>query len=447
MPTSEGRLTAAEITQLYALVDTLSAIREQLTQLAVNGALAPLRGFTGWYDDLDVQVAMLQVLRVVQPAQRRMAEVTDAYLARAMQTMTGRAVRPIGPVDVTKLRRALTQEVVDLLDKRPVEIVPDGDLPLDQVFRDPPAGDRRGQGDTQPNAATGDTRVDQAAVRTILTGSLAPGDPLTPAQQLARTRAGQTARQPPTPAPRVRAVDPLAAYTRVAAQYRYRISEGDSPDVAQRKALQRAQAMAQTDVALAQRAQEHEVLRQFDPNEVIGYRRILRPELSKEGPCGLCIVAADRWYRVEELKPLHDNCKCAVLPILRMNDPGLKLNGDDLKRLYIAAAGGEGRTTAGRRLNRVRAVITEDGELGPILVNGPKTAGGAGRRGPREAAASYRKPGYQPAAWTPADLSSLEMGLDDMISRYNAGAAHYSGLIEYRRKLIAELRAEMAATG
>ncbi|MGC4886687.1 STAS/SEC14 domain-containing protein [Micromonospora sp. DT227] len=436
MPTADGNLTAAEVAQLYALVDTLSNIREQLTILAVSGALAPLRGFTGWYDPTAVDLAMLQVLRVVQPAQRRMAEVTDAYLARAMTTMTGRAHRPVGAVDVTKLRRALTTELAEVLDRPPVELVPDGDLPLDRVFRDP---DRptRGQGDQEP---AGDGPARPAGDRTVNTGMVRPGDPLSPARQLADRRpAGQT----PAPAPTLRAVDPLVAYSRVAAQYRFRVSEGDSEDVARRRALQRAQAMAQTDIALAQRAQEHEVLVQFDPNEVIGWRRILRPELSESGPCGLCIVAADRRYHLAELKPLHDNCKCAVLPILRMSDPGLKLNADDLGRLYAAAAGGDGRSTAGRRLNRVRAMITEDGELGPILVNGPKNPRGKGRRGPRAAAAATRRQAYEP--FTPDDLPSLEMGLEDMIDRFQAGARHYGPLVEYRRKLIAELRAEAAA--
>ncbi|WP_053065410.1 hypothetical protein [Micromonospora sp. RV43] len=435
MPTADGNLTAAEVAQLYALIDTLTTIRRQLTQLAVSGALVPLRGFTGWYDNVEVDLAMLQVLRVVQPVQRRMAEVTDAYLARAMTTMTGRPHRPVGAVDITKLRRHLTPELAEVLDRPPVELVPDGDLPLDRVFRDPePSTARRRDPDPDDDAPT-------VAGRTVNTGLVRPGDPLSPGQQLARSRT----RAAPAPAatPTLRAVDPLAAYSRVAAQYRYRISEGDSEDVARRKALQRAQAMAQTDVALAQRAQEHEVLIQYDPREVIGWRRILRPELSKEGPCGLCIVAADRWYRIEELKPLHDNCKCAVLPILRGADPGLKLNADDLKRLYTAAAGGEGRSTAGRRLNRVRAMITEDGELGPILVNGPKNPRGKGRRGPRAAAAATRRPGYEP--FTPDDLPNLEMGLEDMISRFQAGARHYGPLVEYRRNLIAKLRAEATA--
>ncbi|MGC4891222.1 hypothetical protein [Micromonospora sp. DT227] len=77
MPTADGNLMAAEVAQLYALVDTLSNMREQLTVLAVSGALLPLCAFAAWYDNTAVDLAMSQVLRVVRPAQRRMAEATD----------------------------------------------------------------------------------------------------------------------------------------------------------------------------------------------------------------------------------------------------------------------------------------------------------------------------------------------------------------------------------
>ncbi|MEU1762870.1 hypothetical protein [Micromonospora sp. NPDC005652] len=196
MPTADGNLTAAEAAQLYALIDTLTTIRRQLTQLAVSGALAPLQGFTGWYDNVEVDLAMLQVLRVVQPVQRRMAEVTDAYLARAMTAMTGQPHRPVGAVDITKLRRQLTPELAEVLDRPAVELVPDGDLPLDRVFRDPePSTARRRDQDPDDDAPTGTTR-------TVNTGLVRPGDPLSPAQQLARSRTRAASRPPTSSGPK-----------------------------------------------------------------------------------------------------------------------------------------------------------------------------------------------------------------------------------------------------
>ncbi|MBQ1015993.1 hypothetical protein KBX53_34730 [Micromonospora sp. M51] len=71
MPTAEGELTAAEIAALYALIQAQTRIREQLTRMAVAGALGPLR-LVNWYDPADVAEAVERVLRVVQPAQLRM---------------------------------------------------------------------------------------------------------------------------------------------------------------------------------------------------------------------------------------------------------------------------------------------------------------------------------------------------------------------------------------
>lgn len=82
---------------------------------------------------------------------------------------------------------------------------------------------------------------------------------------------------------------------------------------------------------------------------VIGYRRIIHPEKSKGGVCGLCVAAADRWYTRKNLKPLHDRCKCDVLPITTESDPGFDLNSADL-----AAAYGAAHTTDGYALKQVR---------------------------------------------------------------------------------------------
>ncbi|MGK0740427.1 hypothetical protein ACSHWG_00860 [Leucobacter sp. Z1108] len=107
------------------------------------------------------------------------------------------------------------------------------------------------------------------------------------------------------------------------------------------------------------------------PNKIIGYRRILRPELSMSGSCGLCVVAATRWYTRKNLKAIHGLCKCKTVPITKANDPGLKMNAEDLRgeldRMY-AAAGGNTR----KALKLIRVAVREHGELGPTLVYSPK---------------------------------------------------------------------------
>lgn len=96
--------------------------------------------------------------------------------------------------------------------------------------------------------------------------------------------------------------------------------------------------------------------------KIIGYRRVLHPEFSQTGPCGLCIVAADRFYTKGELMPLHGNCKCTISPITKNQDLGLQLNADDLSRLYAAAG-----STYADDLKRITVDVRENGELGPIL--------------------------------------------------------------------------------
>ena len=98
--------------------------------------------------------------------------------------------------------------------------------------------------------------------------------------------------------------------------------------------------------------------------KVLSYRRVLHPELSKGGSCGLCVVAADRWYSTSELLPLHANCKCGVAPAGDDADPGFQLNQKDLAKLYGEAGGNTAKALKG-----VRVQTITHGELGPVLLD------------------------------------------------------------------------------
>jgi hypothetical protein len=172
-----------------------------------------------------------------------------------------------------------------------------------------------------------------------------------------------------------------------------------------------------------------------------GYRRILRPYLSEGGSCGLCIAAADRIYKREDLLPIHAKCKCITLPVTKAADPGLKLNTDDLAQLYTDAGG-----TSRAKLKRTRYRIEEHGELGPVLVRqgqGFRTADQAAddlsaRRARRtaertdEVQSSYR-----------SQLSVFEESIPDLQRRAAAGEDVAAALswqqarVEQLRKLIA----------
>lgn len=149
------------------------------------------------------------------------------------------------------------------------------------------------------------------------------------------------------------------AYGRVTDMYRWRVSEGDDTADATRQAVERAAVIAETDIDLAFRDMADAFMRERD---VATYRRVIRPERSTSGTCGLCIVAADRIYNTGELMPLHARCKCTVLPITDDHDPGHSLNGDDLRAIYAAAG-----STKAADLKRTRVSVNEHGELGPVL--------------------------------------------------------------------------------
>lgn len=166
---------------------------------------------------------------------------------------------------------------------------------------------------------------------------------------------------PPTTVPPVRrGVDPQIVYSRPAEVYRLAVATGSDEREAVEKAVTRAEKLGATDVMLAGRAAQHEQMRAL---KVSRYRRVLRPELSKHGSCGLCIAASTRVYTIGNLLPIHGGtCNCETVAIDGAKDPGHALNQDDLERLYAAAG-----STAAADLKRVRAVVHEHGELGPVL--------------------------------------------------------------------------------
>lgn len=96
--------------------------------------------------------------------------------------------------------------------------------------------------------------------------------------------------------------------------------------------------------------------------KIIGYRRVIHPEFSKTGTCGLCVVASSRFYTKAELMPLHDKCKCTISPMTSTQDLGTKLNREDLDKIYAAAGGNYAED-----LKKITVQINEHGELGPIL--------------------------------------------------------------------------------
>lgn len=152
------------------------------------------------------------------------------------------------------------------------------------------------------------------------------------------------------------------AYRRAGADVRRHLVDGAPLDVAVDRAFERVMEMVADDLSLAMREQSR---RFFMANRrtTLGFRRVVRPELSTTGTCGLCLVASDNRYSRSDLLPLHTRCRCDVMPITRDYDP-VELNNVDLEALYEAA----GSKQAGDLLN-VKVLTEAHGELGPRIVD------------------------------------------------------------------------------
>lgn len=158
---------------------------------------------------------------------------------------------------------------------------------------------------------------------------------------------------------------PDQVFNRVVVTYQYERSQGADHETANAAAEERIESIVDGNVTLAQRLGEQQTLAKVHAidERVIGWRRVIHPELSKGGVCGLCVAASDRVYGVKELKPIHLRCKCSVSPVTKTIDPGHRLNSADLGRLYDDS----GNSTNAADLKRVRYDIVHHNELGPVL--------------------------------------------------------------------------------
>jgi hypothetical protein len=203
------------------------------------------------------------------------------------------------------------------------------------------------------------------------------------AQRLLRLLLGRTPKAVATVPPGgLRKVPLDTVYGRLADEYRWltatrvtNLAPGKTPLTPEQvleRVVTRAEVQVDDNLSLAMRDQWHRVM-DAAPRQVIGFRRVIHPELvavgsTTPGPvCGLCLVSADRRYNRDELLPLHDRCRCSVTAVVGEwdgdGDPGSALNATDLAALYNAAGG----TTSGKTLKRVKVEVTHHSELGPRL--------------------------------------------------------------------------------
>ena len=262
------------------------------------------------------------------------------------------------------------------------------------------------------------------------------------AQYLLRVLDLQGAARAPTRVelpPSLRGVEPTEVYERPVAEYRYHRSQDANDAEAKERGQVRLLDLADMDVTTAMREASRQVL--DGRRDVRGYRRVIHPELSAGGVCGLCIAASDRIYERGELLPLHELCKCGVMPIVGDSDPGRSLNRKDLEALYRAAGG-----TDRARLKRVRYQVNEHGELGPVL-----SEQGHRFRDAEDAARARRRRPAPPPVLTPAtaevtrrQLAVLEQNLPQLLARAEAGE-QLDAPIAYHRRTIAMMQRRLSA--
>lgn len=224
-------------------------------------------------------------------------------------------------------------------------------------------------------------------------------------------------------------------FDRVAREYRFAIHEGKSAEEALAKSLERATMIVDENIALAERQAEHLILQKAskdNPGKILGYRRVIHPEASRTGSCGLCIVASDQVYAVSDLKALHAQCKCETVPIFKGNDPGLKLNTADLNAIYKAA----GNSTAAKDLLNVRYKIDPNQELGPQLTKAADS-GPVGRFSINPASE-----GEDPNKFARTQVANMTRRLNKLLAE---GRGEDDRQVAYSRKTIQKFQQQLAS--
>lgn len=171
--------------------------------------------------------------------------------------------------------------------------------------------------------------------------------------------------------------------------------------------------------------------------KVLGYRRLIHPEMSRGGTCGLCIAAADRIYHAKKLRPIHALCKCTISPVTADHDPADELNQADLTQLYKDAGG-----TSAAALKRTRYKVDEHGELGAVLApKRPYTPRDKAKRAGavRNARAVAGKPETK-AQIAARHLPAMEKNLTDMRAR---GVPEADPKIIWHKQQIVRMQADM----
>lgn len=217
--------------------------------------------------------------------------------------------------------------------------------------------------------------------------------------------------------------DPVSVWERPAKQYLHAKAKGKSDEEAISQMVNRAEVLATDDVNLAKRKTTQQSL--IKTGKIKGYRRVIHPELSETGVCGLCFAASDRIYTTGVLLPIHARCKCEVLPIIGNNDPGRDLNLSDAYDLAGSAEAAD--------LLKVNFKVTQNGELEGYL------------RRKEAVEPDYfepPKPQITDRAKIEAQVKALEDTLGDLIDKAKSDPS-YEAAVEWQQNRLNKLRKQL----
>jgi hypothetical protein len=218
-----------------------------------------------------------------------------------------------------------------------------------------------------------------------------------------------------------------------------RLSDEEIYQEAQRLSEERLKRIADTDVQMARRNESSNVLNAMEV--VTGYRRVVHPELSESGVCGICIVASSRIYSKSEMEPIHYFCKCETLPITLAHDPGETLNREALDKLYTEAGGMNIDF-----LSNTRYQVDEHGELGLVAVLGKmKGKTEFTNDAPHTRVKANRKNEFFHQQRDAGELGILYSSTERLKRRFNNGETQLQAPLQWEENRIQQLETKMKA--
>lgn len=141
------------------------------------------------------------------------------------------------------------------------------------------------------------------------------------------------------------------------------LGEGQSLEESIDHAVSRLKSMFDVDI---ERVVDHVSIERFaNEHRIAGYRRVLTGAHN----CALCILASTQLYHKKELKGIHPNCKCKILPVLSFEDISKTLRQDLIDEVHASIKERYGSYDKSGRAIDYRKIlfVRNHGEIGPML--------------------------------------------------------------------------------